>query len=161
MDKSTHSALNRGDLSNIATYQAGIVQASVHRTLQKISDEALKPFGISKMQWLIIGCVLDAGTNGARITDIAKTLDTTLSYLTNAINVMELKNILQRGSNKGDSRSKLVVVHPDFAPKCEAIEQALRQALRDTIYAHVDPQEFRIYMKVLYQMYNLKNETDL
>jgi len=143
------------NLGDITTYQAGIVQASVHRALQKLCDAALKPYGISKMQWMIIGNVLDSGTKGARITDLAKLLGTTLPYLTTTINLLESKGILVRVDNQKDNRSKLVSVSTKFAKKTDEIEQALRQALRDTIYSKVEPKEFRIYMKVLYQMYDI------
>jgi len=156
MDQSTDQALNNGDLSGITTYQAGIMQSSVNRTLQKVSDAALRPYGISKMQWMVIGVILDAGPSGARITDMAKTLDTTLPYLTNSINYLESKAIVQRLDNQKDSRSKLVRINPAFVPTCTEIEAILRQALRDSIYNYVDPQDFRTYMKVLYKMYKIR-----
>jgi DNA-binding MarR family transcriptional regulator len=140
------------DLRHTTTYQAGAMQASVHRSLQKLSDRILEPFQITKMQWLIIGHVLDAGTKGVRVSDLAAALSTTLPYVTNAVNVLEARGYLQRNANSTDSRSKLLVLNPEFVPRCKEIEAALRQGLRDTIYAHVDPKDFAIYMKVLYQL---------
>ena len=147
--------LEAGDLSSITTYQAGVMQASTHRLLQKHCDAILKPYAMTKMQWLIIGSVLDAGEGGIRVTDLAEKLSTTLSYLTNAINLLESKGMLMRLSNEADSRSKMVSIDPDFAPKCPEIELTLRNALRKSIYAQVDPQDFRTYMKVLHQLSNV------
>jgi DNA-binding MarR family transcriptional regulator len=149
MNKSTIKIAEDKDLSAITTYQAGVMQASTHRQLQKHCDAILKPYGLSKMQWLIIGSILDSGEVGVRVTDLAETLGTTLSYLTNAINLLESRSILMRLSNESDNRSKMVSIDPDFVPKCEEIETVLRAALRKSIYAHVDPQDFRTYMKVL------------
>jgi DNA-binding MarR family transcriptional regulator len=140
------------DLHHTTTYQAGAMQASVHRSLQKISDTILEPFQITKMQWLILGHVLDAGTKGVRMSDLSAALSTTLPYITNAVNVLEARGYLQRNANSTDSRSKLLVLNPEFAPRCKEIEAALRQGLRDTIYAHVDPTDFAVYMKVLHQL---------
>lgn len=152
MDKSIHNFLEEGDLSKVTTYQAGVMQASTHRLLQKKCDDILRPYGISKMHWLIIGTVLDAGPAGIRLTDLAEALDTTQSYLTTTINLLVSKKMLMRTDNEADSRSKFVSIDPDFAPKCIEIENTLRHALRKSIYSHIDPTEFRVYMKVLYQL---------
>ena len=80
---------NREFLSNITTYQAGTVQAAMHRLLQKQSDEVLKPFGLTKMHWMIIGNVIDAGDKGIRMSDLASLLGTSLPYLTKAVNALE------------------------------------------------------------------------
>lgn len=139
-------------LKAITTYQAGILQSSTHRLLQKYSDEVLRPYGITKMQWMITGTILDAGKDGIRITDLAKTLDTTLSYLTNTINLLESKRILERTTDEQDERVKLVTVHPSFVPKCREIEKDLRNHLREVIYKDITPEEFQTYMIVLHKL---------
>lgn len=147
--------INSG-LSDITTYQAGVAQASAHRLLQKICDQLLKPYGLTKMQWLIIGTVLDAGKEGIRITSLTNKIGTTMPYMTTSVNLLEVKGIVTRASNKGDNRSKVITLAEDFADKCEEIERTLREGLRQTIYANVDPTEFRVYMKVLFQLGNLQ-----
>ena len=139
-------------LSSITTYQAGVAQAAMHRALQKRCDEILKPFGITKMQWLIIGTVLDAGPGGMRLSDLAGMLDTTLSYLTNTINLLESRGFVVRTDHGSDSRAKLITVSPEFSAQCAHIEATLRDGLRQTIYANVNQKDFQTYMKVLYQL---------
>lgn len=143
---------NMKDLVAISTYQAGVVQAHAHRQLQKYCDQVLERFSITKMQWLIIGTVLDAGSKGIRISDLSHKVGTTLPYLTNTVNQLEAKNILTRKYHGDDSRAKLVSVDPKFKPKCAKIEKVLRQALRESIYAGIDPKDFAIYIKVLYKL---------
>lgn len=140
------------NLATITTYHAGATQAYVNRKLQKVCDAILKPFGITKMQWLIIGNVFDSGDKGIRISDLADKLGTNAPYLTNAINLLEANKILSRTENSSDSRSKLVVVNDKFAAQCPEIEAALRDGLRKTIYADIDPLEFSIYIKVQEQL---------
>lgn len=152
MKKSIRNLLETGDLSGITTYQACIVQANFDRLLQKYCDEILKPYGITKVQWLIIGSVLDSGDVGMRITDLADLLGTGLPFLTNTVNTLQLKKILTRDNNSGDSRSKLIRIHPTFRPKCAEIEQRLRDQLRVYLYAHIKPVDFHSYMRVLYQL---------
>jgi DNA-binding MarR family transcriptional regulator len=152
----TDDFLEEGDLASITTYQAGVMQSSVHRSLQKQSDQILKPYGITKMHWLIIGAVMDKGKAGIRITELAEALGTTLPYLTTTINLLQSKNILQRVHNSKDSRSKLITINTDFIPQCEKIERAMRQELQKTMYANIDPQDLRTYMKVLYQLSHVR-----
>lgn len=149
--------VDKEDLSSITTYQAGVIQAYMHRRLQKVCDEILRPFGISKMQWLIIGTVLDAGKDGIRLSDLAEKVGTTMSYLTNAVNLLESRGILVRRDNTQDTRSKLIVVDGRFKSKCNEIEVTLRDGLRKTIYSEVDPQEFRVYMKVMAKLATVEN----
>lgn len=152
--------MERYNLAGITTYHAGATQAYVNRKLQRICDAILEPFGITKMQWLIIGTILDSGKPGIRISDLAEKLGTNAPYLTNAINLLESRNILNRKENNADSRSKLVVVSDDFAAKCPEIEAALRDGLRKTIYANIDPVEFSIYIKVQEQLAQVDDEPD-
>ena len=149
---SINNLTNKLDLKNITTYQAGVLQATSHRVLQKHSDNILKKFGITKMQWLIIGTVHDAGAEGLRLTDLTEKLDTTMSYLTNTVNLLESKKILHRVSDSSDSRAKFIRINEGYTDKCKKIEQDLRKELRKSIYAHVDPADFVIYMKVLRQL---------
>lgn len=140
------------NLSSITTYQSGVAQATANRMLQKRCDEALHVFGITKMQWLVIGTVLDAGKSGTRVSELAKKVDTTLSYLTNTINLLESKGMLQRHTQVDDVRSKIISINPTFIPLCSEIETTLRKALRSTLYDHINPDDLRTYIKVIYQI---------
>lgn len=153
---SNNKVNTEGGLRTITTYQAGILQSSAHRLLQKYSDEVLRPYGITKMQWMITGSILDAGKDGIRITDLAKLLDTTLSYLTNTINLLESKGILERTTLDTDERAKMVTVSPAFIPKCREIEKDLRAHLREVIYKDITQDEFLTYMKVLHKLSSIQ-----
>lgn len=159
MKLSTPKLTDPMDLSTTTTYHAGIIQATANRILQQFSENVLGPYGISKMQWLIIGTVLDHRSTGVRITDLAQLLDTNKPYMTNTVNLLESKHILKRMENSVDSRSRLITVDPRFVPQCKKIEAALRDALRASIYSQVDPKEFRIYMKVLSKLAEINLDT--
>lgn len=151
-DMSTPHCDDELDLSQITTYQAGVAQATTHRILQKYCDDVLGQYGITKMHWLIIGTVLDAGPAGVRLTELSETLGTTMPYITSAVNLLESKHMLTRTDDRNDSRAKKISINKTFAPKCTEIETTLRQALRQSIYARIDPTDFRTYMKVLFQL---------
>ena len=149
---SDDSAVERGDLSNVTTYQAGVMQATTHRLLQKYCDDILASYGITKMQWLIIGTILDSGEKGIRITELAQQVGTTLSYLTNTVNLLESKDILKRAAHSEDSRSKFVSINPTYTNTANEIESFLRRRLRESVYSNISAEEFRVYMKVLSQL---------
>lgn len=142
-------------LSELKTYQVGVLQSAAARALKKHKDECLQPHGLSGMQWVIIGTVLDAGPKGTRITDLAKNLDVTMAFLTTTVNLLESRNILERIENRNDSRSRMVRVTKSFKPKCKKIEEDLRVKLRSSIYNKVSPEELRTYIKVLYKFSEL------
>lgn len=140
------------DTSKLTTYQAGAAQALLNRKLQKLCDEALAPYGITKMQWLIIGTVYDTQKSGIRLSELSETLGTSMPYLTNAVNMLESRGILVRRESAEDTRAKLILVSPKYTRVCKEIERTLRATLRKSIYAKVDPAEFRTYLKVMEQL---------
>lgn len=146
------------DLSRITTYQVGGLEAAAYRSVRAFKDALLKKYGITSMQWFIIGAVLDAGTKGLRITDLSEQLDTTLGFMTNSVNLLESKNILRRIENSSDSRSRLITINKQFVPTCKKIEHELRTELRRTIYAQVTPVELHAHIKVLKLLANLEDD---
>ena len=139
-------------LGHVTTYQSGIVQSAAMRNVNKLTNDALKPYGITTMQWFIIGTISDYGNKGVRITDLGHLIDTKLSFLTNTVNLLESKHVLARLIHKTDQRSRLVVVSPEFRPKIKKIEEDLRISLRKSIYSDITPDELRIYVQVLYKL---------
>ena len=158
IDMSTGDLHSASDLKSITTYQAGILQATTHRVLQKYSDQILKKYGITKMQWLIIGTVYDSGNKGIRLTELTAKLDTTMAYLTNTVNLLESKKILDRIDDKKDSRVKFITVNKSFKPKCSQIEKTLRDELRKTIYANVNSADFATYIRVLKKLSKISDK---
>lgn len=143
------------DLSKITTYQSGVIQSAAFRALRKHTDDCLRDYGITTMQWFIIGTLFDAGPKGMRITDLSYKVDTTLSFLTNTVNLLESKGILVRLEHDSDSRARMVSVSKSFRPRCKVIERDLRAKMRKSIYSKISPEELRVYIKVLYQLSNL------
>ncbi len=139
-------------MSTITTYESGVVQSSAYRVLSKHVTEILKKHDVSMMQWFVLGTIYSAGTGGIRLTDLAKKVDTGLPFLTNLINLLETKGMVHRVSNLDDSRSKFVVVTPDFSRKCRTIEADLREGMRKSLYKDILPGDLAIYVKVLYQL---------
>lgn len=152
MPKST--ADSQKDISQITTYQSGVVQASAHRLINRVVSDYLLQYGLTAMQWFIVGFIYDAGTNGIRLSDLTKKLDTTLPFITNSVNLLESKGIVKKLTHSGDSRIKLVLVTESFRPQVDEIETGLRNHLRQTLYREdgISRQELQDYIAVLYKI---------
>ncbi len=157
MNKSTNSE-NKFTLTDIPTYQAGVVQSQAHRKLKKEVTEYLKPHGLSMMEWFALGLIKDAKNSEMRMTKLAEDLQTTLPYTTNLVNGLMYKGYVTRNHDDSDSRAKILKLVPGVDKKCNEIEYDLRKKMRDLIYSNITPKELSIYVKVLYQIANNDKE---
>lgn len=152
MDKSKTIITNPVTLAEMRTWQSGVLQSSMHRGLKKASDEYLKQYDLSTMHWYIIGTIHDAGVKGIRITDLAETVGTTLGYLTNAVNSLELKGIVQRTDHSTDSRTKLLNISPSYQDQLFEIEEGMRDLLRTKLYGKISRDELQTFITVLQKL---------
>ena len=139
-------------LADIATYQAGIAQSSAHRLLHRFIEECVSDYGITAMQWLMIGLVYDAGSAGMGVTDISRRLGTNVPYITNTLNALEAKGIVSRRRRGEDGRNKVVTISPEFLPAVPTIENDLRRKMRDELYLTITPEELHAYVAVSYKL---------
>ena len=153
--KSSNPAHRTFKLADVTTYQSGVAQASAFRVVKTHTAHFLKDYNLTCMQWFTIGTVLDAGTEGIRLSDLAKELDTTLAYMTNTVNLLESRGILIKEAHQYDARTKLVSVKPSYKKTCQKIETALRQRLREVLYSNIDHDELTTYVDVLYKLSKL------
>ena len=150
------SSFSQKDLSQITTYQSGIAQASAHRLINRVVTDFLLAYGLSPMQWFAIGMIYDASPAGIRLSDLAKTLDTTLPYITNTIALLESKGVVKKLTHTGDSRIKLVSIVADKETMIQEIESGLRERLRNELYHedNISREELAAYIHVLYKILN-------
>jgi DNA-binding MarR family transcriptional regulator len=142
------------DISQITTYQSGVMQSTAHRILTRIKTEYLSQYGLTPTQWFVIGYAYDAGTAGIRLNDLMKILDTTMPFITTVVNLLESKGILQKVSDTDDSRVKIARLSPSYHATVEEIESGLREELRLRLYRedHISREELAIYISVLYKI---------
>lgn len=135
--------------TDLTTYQAVVLQSRAHRAIKTNLSQALRAHGITMMQWSIVGLVADAGKEGARISDLAHALDTSLAFVTTSINVLEAKGYVSRTGHILDNRSKVVRLSEDFAPKVAIIESDLYKQLNERLYAGIKQRDLDAYLKTL------------
>lgn len=144
----------KNGLSQITTYQSGIAQASAHRAINRVVTDYLLQYGLTSMQWFVIGTIYDAGSSGLRLSDLTRRVHTTLPYITNTISLLESKGIVKKIGHSGDSRIKLVSVAEAYRDTVQEIEAGLRDRLRATLYKEdgITRQELDTYITVLYKI---------
>lgn len=142
------------DISNITTYESGVMQSTAHRILGRINAKYLSQYELTAMQWFVIGFVYDAGKKGMRIGDLMRKLDTTMPFITTIVNLLESRNILTKVNDTTDSRVKIVRIHPDYIAKVSEIEAGLRDELRLQLYRSdsISRDELSTYITVLYKI---------
>ena len=142
------------DISQITTYDSGIMQSTAHRILTRIKSEYLSQYDITTTQWFAIGLAYEAGEQGIRLGDLMRKLDTTMPFITNLVNILESKSILHKVNSSEDSRIKIAILNPAFASQVEQIENGLREELRIRLYNedHISRDELSTYISVLYKI---------
>jgi len=142
------------NMSYVSTYQSGIAQATAHRVINRTVSDYLVRYDLTAMQWFIIGYINDGGTTGITLTELARTIGTTLPYTTNTINLLESKGIVNKRALETDNRTKIVTLNPSYKEMVDEIEAGLRDELRDTLYStdHISREELQTYITVLYKI---------
>lgn len=142
------------DISQITTYESGVVQSAAHRLTMKLKTDYLAQHDITAAQWFVIGFAHEAGDQGIRLNDLMQILGTTMPFITNTVNVLELKGILQKVSDTTDSRIKIAKINPGYRKQVEQIEAGLRDVLRNELYGHdsITREELQNYISVLYKI---------
>ena len=151
MSESSKNVSGLPSLGSITTYSSGVLQAKAHRLLNRKMAEFLRPYDITCMQWFIIGLVYDAGPKGLRLSDLMRQLDTTLPFITNSLNLLESKRIVQKQAHPTDNRTKIVTIRSSYRPTVAKTEADLRAHLRELLYDNdeISPQELQAYISVL------------
>ena len=142
------------DISQITTYDSGVMQATAHRILTRIMTEYLSQYGLTSTQWFIIGYVYEAGEEGIRLNDLMSTLDTTMPFITTTVNLLESKGMLFKVSDTKDSRVRIARLNPTYEATVVKIETGLREELRAKLYREdaVTREELSAYISVLYKI---------
>lgn len=143
-------------LRELKTYQVGAFEAAAHRALRQHKDALLKSYGLTGVEWYMVGTVADAGSIGIRTTDLAEALGTTQGFLTKTITLLEAKGYVYKKANAEDARSNFICINEKKRMMIEEIEVALRTKLRQSIYGKVSPEELLTYVNVIQKFSQLQ-----
>lgn len=155
MTKSSPKIKPPASLSEVTTYQSGVVQSTAMRKLNRFTANFLEAYDLTTMEWFIIGTVYDSGANGTSLTELKHKLGTTMPFITNSVKTLMSKGVLVKSLDSTDARTKIVAIAPSYRPTCLEIEKYLRAKMRELFYSQITPEELRTYVAVLYKMSSL------
>lgn len=142
------------DISQISTYESGVVQSAAHRQTMKVKTDFLSQYDLTGMQWFVLGFVYEAGNDGISLTNLRSILDTTMPFITNTINTLEDKGYIHKTTSKSDNRIKIATLNQKRRELVEEIETGLREALRTELYTRdgISREELQTYIRVIYKL---------
>lgn len=110
---------------SITTYNVGLLQAKVYRKLKDLTNEALKPYDISSVEWAFLGVIFDHST-GIRSTELAKKLGVKAPFITELVPKFEQRKLLKYEKDDSDARVKKIILTTDGKKLVSEIEKVLR-----------------------------------
>jgi DNA-binding MarR family transcriptional regulator len=134
------------DISKVATYQIGLVQAQAYRYLQAHFQAALKPFDLTIPEWSLLGLLYDH--NEMTLTQITAALKSKASHPTVLVDRLEERDLVHRSVHKNDKRTKLVALTPKGKALVPEIENIARAHIGQAV-GHVDRKLLENYFQVL------------
>lgn len=137
----------KNSMRNLATYEAGLVQAKAYRALRVFMSGQLKEHKISMMEWALLGYIYE-NKQGIRVTDIANHLDVELSLITNMLKDIESRGYVIKAKDPSDGRVRMIVPTETCIKKVDSIEKTLRQEMKIWL-SDVRPTQLLTFMTVL------------
>ncbi len=117
---------------NSTTYRVGLLQAKVYRILKNKTGEALSDYGISTIEWALLGLLFDCKA-GLRASKLAEELGVEAPFITVLFAKLKKMGLVDHASDPKDSRVKimhLTTKGTDFVP---GVEKHVRAQMRPLV----------------------------
>lgn len=133
--------------AGLTTYAMGLLQAKAYRVLKNQTTEALKDFGISTIEWALLGLLYD-NKEGLSFIMLATLLGVEAPFVTAMVHSLEKNNLVMRKSDKNDKRAKIVSLTAAGKNNIPKIEERVRQSSK-FLLEHLSMSDILAYKKVL------------
>ncbi len=132
--------------TQLATYEAGMIQAAAFRNLTAFMTKALLPSNITMSEWSLLGAL---AVNGCmRPSDIATLMDVKTPMATRLVKSLVEKGLIDEKPVSGDQRGKMIAMTKlGQALLCKQ-EKIIRDAMREYM-ADVPREDLNAYLRVL------------
>jgi DNA-binding MarR family transcriptional regulator len=115
------------DLKNsTTTYNFGVLQTKVYRLLKSETDRVLKPYGISTVEWALLGLLYD-NKEPLKLIQTAEVLGVEPPFVTAIADELEKQGFMLRTNSKEDKRAKLLELSSKGKKLVEAAEPHIRK----------------------------------
>lgn len=137
------------------SYQLSLYQVKAQRILRDQASVVLSAYNLTATEWTIIGQIYEH-KDGIRLSELANILGVEAPLITNLVDTLAKKTIVQKHPHPRDRRAKLLFLTKkgiDLLPQVEEeVQQKIGKALKGA-----SEEEQHTYLKVL--MIIVKNAT--
>lgn len=135
------------------TYHTGLIQAKAYRALRYYMADFLKKYELTMMEWTLLGHISESSNGGINISDLAELFGVETSLMTNSINKLHSKGLVDRKSDKFDKRIRLVRITKKGASLVKKVEKRLSASLAEWL-SDINPKAIVHYVEVLKYLAN-------
>jgi DNA-binding MarR family transcriptional regulator len=135
------------------TYELGIAEMLMARQANNFRNRALKPYGLSSVEWFVLGLIQSKSAEGGiRVTDLATILDVQTTYITATLNSLRAKGYVDSLKDHGDARVRLLVITPKGSKAVTIIEGYMQTEMAKILQGKVTGQQLENYLAILQQL---------
>lgn len=137
----------KGDLT---TYGIGLLQAKAFRILKQETNDALKKYNISSVDWALLG-VLQEHKDGLRLSEIASILGVEAPFVTQTMDSLLTQGLIEKTSLSNDARVKILQLTHKGRQLVPEIEEHTRKEMRHLLHGATarDVLGYRKILKVI------------
>lgn len=132
--------------TQLATYEAGMLQAAASRNLTAFMTKALLPSNITMSEWSLLGAL--AVNECMRPSDIATLMDVKTPMATRLVKSLVEKDLIHEQPVSGDQRGKMIAMTPKGQQLLDEQEVIIRAAMREYM-VDVPFDDLNAYLRVL------------
>ena len=141
---------------NRTTYDIGLVQARGYRALKQTTALALKPEGLTTIEWAMLGIISHHET-GIRTSEVAEILGVQPPLVSRLISKAETGGWITIATGT-DKRERILILSKQGRSQIERIERQVRTTLKPLL-AGVAPRDLIGYLRTLSRI--SENSSDL
>lgn len=108
-------------------YKKIINKQRIIRKLRFAITPVVKQYGLTVTQWLMISLLRDSPPQ--KISELAKTLDTSMAHVTSNINLLVARKLVSKNADPKDNRLRYITYIPNDEVDLEDIEIELANRL--------------------------------
>lgn len=133
--------------SDLTTYGIGLLQAKAFRILKQQTNEALKKYNISSVDWALLG-VLHEHAAGLRLSEIASILGVEAPFVTQTMDSLLAQDLIDKTALGNDARVKMLQLTDKGKRLIPEIEAHTRKEMRHLLHG-ASPRDVLAYRKIL------------
>ena len=116
------------DKFDMKTYNVGLLQAQVYRTLKKQTNEILKDYTLTTFDWAVLG-ILYESKDGENAINLAQEIDVSQAFISKVLKKLEVAKYIEIKIEE-DARYKKIFLTNIGRRNLEKIEPILKQKMK-------------------------------